>query len=101
MQHVDNHPQVDNLLSALRDYVVLPTNYLVCNPKADYTCEQLRAKVDHSPVGVEYSIHRASSKDPNTHISNFLEVCDTMKYNGVLYEAIRLRLFPFSLRDEA
>ena len=30
-----------------------------------------------------------------------LEVCDTLKHNGVSTDAIRLRLFPFSLRDKA
>ncbi|WRX28177.1 Retrotransposon gag domain - like 10 [Theobroma cacao] len=32
---------------------------------------------------------------------NFLKICDTFKYNGVTDDAIRLRLFPFSLRDKA
>ena len=28
-------------------------------------------------------------------------MCDTVKYNGVSDEAIRLRLFPFSLKEKA
>ena len=37
----------------------------------------------------------------NAHILNFLEVCDTVKYNWVSDDAIRLRLFPFSLKKKA
>ncbi|WRX26276.1 Retrotransposon gag domain - like 10 [Theobroma cacao] len=39
--------------------------------------------------------------DLNAHIVNFLEICDTFKANGVTDDAIRLRLFPFSLRNKA
>ena len=41
------------------------------------------------------------NEDPNQHISDFIELCDTVKYPGVSQDAIRLRLFSFSLRDKA
>ena len=39
--------------------------------------------------------------DPYEHINQFLEYCNTVKMNGVPADAIRLQLFPFSLRDGA
>ena len=35
--------------------------------------------------------------DPNDHLISFLEICDTLRYHGVTEDAIRLRLFPFTL----
>ncbi|XP_073064066.1 uncharacterized protein [Primulina eburnea] len=41
------------------------------------------------------------SEDPNAHLENFLSICDTIKCNGVSTDAIRLRLFTFSLQGDA
>ena len=45
--------------------------------------------------------HGLPHENPNMHLTNFLQVCDTIKYNGVTEEALRLRLFPLSLGDRA
>ena len=49
--------------------------------------------------GIQF--HGLAHEDSNAHILNFLEVCDTVKYNGVSDDAIRLRLFPFSLKEKS
>ena len=41
------------------------------------------------------------SKNPNVQLCNFLAKCDTINSDGVSTDAIRLRLFPFSLKDRA
>lgn len=43
---------------------------------------------------------RASTDDPNAHLGSFIEIYDTVKMNEVIDEAIRFRLFSFSLRDK-
>lgn len=40
-------------------------------------------------------------EDPNEHLVDFLLLEDTIKINGVIGDALRLHLFPFSLRDKA
>ena len=40
-------------------------------------------------------------EDPHDHLSNFMDIAGTLKINGVTDEAIRLKLFPFSLSGKA
>ena len=41
------------------------------------------------------------SKNPYDHLVQFLQLYDTFKYSGASDDAIRLRLFPLSLKDKA
>lgn len=43
----------------------------------------------------------SEAEDPNVNIANFVEICSAIPSNGVVDEVIKLRLFPFSLRDKA
>ena len=41
------------------------------------------------------------NEDANADLQNFLELCKTVTIRGVMADAIRLRLFPFSLLGKA
>ena len=42
-----------------------------------------------------------ADEDPNSHIENFLDLCDMLKTNRVTDDAIKLQAFPFSLKGRA
>ncbi|XP_073277685.1 uncharacterized protein [Primulina huaijiensis] len=52
---------------------------------------------------IQYQVRFGGSQteDPNAHLEGFLSIHDTIKFNGVSTDAIRLRLFSFSLHGEA
>ncbi|CAM8900134.1 unnamed protein product [Rhodiola kirilowii] len=41
------------------------------------------------------------NEDPHQHLKQFVQMCNTVKTNGVPPESYYLRLFPFSLSDKA
>ena len=49
----------------------------------------------------ELAFRGRTNEDPHKHLRSFLEICGTVKMNGVSNDAIKLRLFPFSLQDRA
>nr|GEY16106.1 zinc finger, CCHC-type [Tanacetum cinerariifolium] len=47
------------------------------------------------------SFHGLRSEDPNQHLKDFLKLIDSLDLDGENRERMRLRLFQFSLRDQA
>ena len=49
-----------------------------------------------------YCVFRGKpSEDPNTHLMDFDQIMNTFQYNGVSQDAVYLRTFPFTLKDNA
>ena len=84
----------------LKDYVrpIVNDNY------SSVRCQTINANnFEPKPVlinMVEQAQFRSPLDDPNMHLAMFLEIYDTVKMNGVTEDTIRLRFFPFSLRDK-
>ncbi|KAH9803520.1 hypothetical protein KPL71_001801 [Citrus sinensis] len=47
------------------------------------------------------SFHGLERDDPYLHIKEFLDICSTFRFQNFNDESIRLRMFPFSLKDKA
>ncbi|XP_048430467.1 uncharacterized protein LOC125472733 [Pyrus x bretschneideri] len=47
------------------------------------------------------TFHRFSTEDPNMHIAEFLMGCKNILVRGFSTESIKLRLFPYTLKDQA
>lgn len=46
------------------------------------------------------NFHGLNHEDPYMHIKDFLEICDTFKFQNFSDESVRLHLFPFSFKDK-
>ncbi|KAL6344260.1 hypothetical protein AAG906_037824 [Vitis piasezkii] len=47
------------------------------------------------------TFHGMESENPYTHIKEFEEVCNTFREGGASIDLMRLKLFPFTLKDKA
>ena len=47
------------------------------------------------------TFHGMESENPYTHIREFEEVCNTFKEETTFVDLMRLKLFPFTLKDKA
>ncbi|XP_052155506.1 uncharacterized protein LOC127773478 [Oryza glaberrima] len=56
-------------------------------------------KLDSGPLHTHATrpTHAFSYEDAHAHLQQFLEICSTYTVKGVILDAVRIRLFPFSL----
>ena len=47
------------------------------------------------------TFHRMESENPYAHIKEFEDVCNIFQGGGASIELMRLKLFPFTLKDKA
>ena len=91
------HPILPHEPKSLRDYAVPLVREIhssIRQPAIQANNFEIKpAIIQMIQTAVQFS--GLPSEDPHAHILNFLEICDTFKFNGVSDDAIRLRLFPF------
>ncbi|KAH9751794.1 hypothetical protein KPL71_014441 [Citrus sinensis] len=93
----------DDRDKAIRDYVVLTPQVVhpgIIRPEVE------AANFELKPVMLQMlqtvgQFNGLPNEDPHLHLKLFLEVSDAFKIAGATQDALRLRLFPYSLRDRA
>ena len=93
----------DNVIQrekTLREYFSpITTNHLSCIvlPQTSATHFELKPEV----IQLLPSFYGLDREDPYMHVKEFLDICSTFRFQNFSDESIRLRLFPFSLKDKA
>ena len=93
--------QPDDPFMLLDEFVLPPTVVQTSIRRPPIQANNFKLKSVTIQMLQNILFHGLPHENPNMHLTNFLEVCDTIKYNGVTEEALRLRLFPLSLGDRA
>ena len=93
--------QPDDPFMLLQKFALPPTVFQTAIRRPPIQANNFELKSDTLQMLQNILFHGLPNENPNMHLTNFLEVCDTIKYNGVTEEALRLCLFPLSLGDRA
>ena len=93
--------QPDNPHMLLEEFALLPTVVQSTIRRPPIQANNFELKEVTLQMLHNIQFHGLPSENPNAHLINFIEVCDTVKYNGVTEEALGFRLFPLSLSNRA
>ena len=93
--------QPDDPFMLLEEFALPPTVVQSAIRRPPIQANNFELKIVTLQMLQNIQFHGLPSENPNTRLTNFIEVCNTVNYNGVTEEALRLRLFPLSLGDRA
>ena len=85
--------QPDNLHILLEEFVLPPTVVQSAIRRQPIQANNFELKGVILQMLNNIQFHGLPGENPNAHLTCFIEVCDTVKYNGVTKEALRLQLF--------
>ena len=91
--------QPDNPHMLLEEFALPPTivQLAIRRPPIQANNFELKGVTLHMLNKIQF--HGLPIENLNAHLTSFIEVCDIVKYNGVIEEGLILRLFPLSLSD--
>ncbi len=95
----DNEFQDDLPIRTLRDYLQ-PTR---TSTPSCMVIPSAAGAFDMKPGIIQLlpKFHGLDSESPYLHLKEFDEVCSTLHFNDVTEEVVKLKLFPFSLKEKA
>ena len=93
--------QPDDPFMLLEEFALPPTVVQIAIRRSPIQANNFELKSVTLQMLQNILFHGLPNENPNMHLTNFLEVCNTIKYNGVTEEALRVRLFPLLLGDRA
>ena len=84
----------------LRDHFV-PTKYTPTSCIHIPNVGAAQYEIKSSVIQMLPSFYGLNNEDPYKHLDEFLEICSTVKLQNFIDDALRMTLFPFSLKDKA
>ena len=90
----DNTKLCDFTNTNNNDFISTPISPLTDTESCEINAALLNLVMKDQFVGLP-------SEDAATHLNNFLDLCDMQKKKDTDNDIVKLKLFPFSLRDRA
>ena len=98
---MENQNQVQQVApKQMKDYF-MPNQY---QPSFYVQAPQNQAvhyEIKSSTIQMLPSFYGNTNEDPYKHLDEFLQICSTVKIQNFSDDALKLTLFPFSLKDKA